>query len=82
LGYGFGMTCWRRLRDWNAAGVWHTRCMYPQHVHTGMGRCWSGAATGGWYADADVRGGFLCPITGLPRRAWKWLVMVATLARL
>ena len=21
LGYGSGMTCWRRLRDWNAAGV-------------------------------------------------------------
>ncbi|MBS2964978.1 transposase [Actinocrinis puniceicyclus] len=22
LGYGSGMTCWRRLRDWNAAGLW------------------------------------------------------------
>jgi transposase len=22
LGYGSGMTCWRRLRDWWAAGVW------------------------------------------------------------
>ena len=22
LGYGSGMTCWRRLRDWNASGVW------------------------------------------------------------
>jgi transposase len=22
LGYGSGMTCWRRLRDWTAAGVW------------------------------------------------------------
>lgn len=21
LGYGSGMTCWRRLRDWHAAGV-------------------------------------------------------------
>lgn len=21
-GYGSGMTCWRRLRDWNVAGVW------------------------------------------------------------
>jgi transposase len=21
LGYGSGMTCWRRLRDWNQAGV-------------------------------------------------------------
>ena len=23
LGWGSGMTCWRRLRDWHAAGVWH-----------------------------------------------------------
>ena len=22
LGYGSGMSCWRRLRDWQAAGVW------------------------------------------------------------
>jgi transposase len=23
LGCGSGMTCWRRLRDWNRADVWH-----------------------------------------------------------
>ncbi len=23
LGYGSGMTCWRRLRQWQANGVWH-----------------------------------------------------------
>src|SRR3954464_5761902 len=22
LGFGCGLTCWRRLRDWNNAGVW------------------------------------------------------------
>jgi len=22
MGYGSGMTCWRRLRDWQEAGVW------------------------------------------------------------
>jgi transposase len=22
LGFGSGMTCWRRLRDWQAMGVW------------------------------------------------------------
>jgi|SRR6187455_3455295 len=22
LGFGSGMTCWRRLRDWQTAGVW------------------------------------------------------------
>ena len=26
LGFGSGMTCWRRLREWNEAGVW-------QHLH-------------------------------------------------
>lgn len=24
MGCGCGMTCWRRLRDWHAAGVWRT----------------------------------------------------------
>lgn len=23
MGFGSGMTCWRRVRDWQAAGVWH-----------------------------------------------------------
>lgn len=23
MGFGSGMTCWRRLRDWHEAGVWH-----------------------------------------------------------
>ena len=23
MGCGSGMTCWRRLRDWHQAGVWH-----------------------------------------------------------
>jgi transposase len=23
MGCGSGMTCWRRLRDWQVAGVWH-----------------------------------------------------------
>lgn len=23
LGFGSGMTCWRRLREWQAAGTWH-----------------------------------------------------------
>jgi len=29
LGYGSGMTCWRRLRDWNTNGVW-------QRLHQAM----------------------------------------------
>src|SRR5512141_3470375 len=23
MGCGSGMTCWRRLRDWQKAGIWH-----------------------------------------------------------
>ena len=29
LGYGSGMTCWRRLRQWHAEGVW-------DHLHQAM----------------------------------------------
>lgn len=29
LGHGSGMTCWRRLREWQAAGVW-------QRLHLAM----------------------------------------------
>jgi transposase len=31
LGYGSGATCWKRLRDWQKAGVWR------QHVLVGKG---------------------------------------------
>ncbi|QTD95962.1 hypothetical protein S1361_01325 [Streptomyces cyanogenus] len=29
LGFGSGMTCWRRLRDWTEAGVWGNGSGYP-----------------------------------------------------
>jgi transposase len=44
LGYGPGMTCWRRLCDWTEAGVWIscTRCCWPSSMRpirsTGPGR--------------------------------------------
>jgi transposase len=28
LGFGSGVTCWRRLREWQAAGVWE--CLHEQ----------------------------------------------------
>ena len=44
MGCGCGMTCWRRLRDWQAAGIWHqlhqvllTSCTTPTRS-TGRGR--------------------------------------------
>ena len=34
LGYGSGMTCWRRLRQWQAAGVWQRLHMAMlEHLH-------------------------------------------------
>lgn len=37
LGFGSGMTCWRRLRDWHQAGVWqrlhHTLLERLSHAH-------------------------------------------------
>ena len=35
MGCGCGMTCWRRLRDWQAAGVWeamHTLLLTKLHA--------------------------------------------------
>jgi transposase len=38
LGFGSGMTCWRRLRDWQAAGVWHRLHMLLLAELRGAGR--------------------------------------------
>ncbi len=38
MGCGCGMTCWRRLRDWNQAGVWqrlHETLLAELHEGTG-----------------------------------------------
>jgi transposase len=31
LGYGSGISCWRRLRAWQAAGVWDDVCAMLRH---------------------------------------------------
>ena len=41
MGCGSGMTCWRRLRDWQAAGVW-------QHLHEVLLARLQGAAQLDW----------------------------------
>ena len=38
LGFGSGMTCWRRLRDGQAAGVWHRLHMKLLDELRGAGR--------------------------------------------
>ena len=52
MGCGSGMTCWRRLRDWQAAGVWEKiRCVLLQRwktpgKSTGRGPSWTARPCG------------------------------------
>jgi transposase len=44
MGCGSGMTCWRRLRDWNAAGVWDKiHRMLLERLHNADKLDWSRA---------------------------------------
>lgn len=57
LGYGSGMTCWRRLRDWQQAGVWQRlHELLLAKLHAAGGIDWSRAAVDGSHVRA-VKGG-------------------------
>ena len=44
MGCGSGMTCWRRLRDWQAAGAWeHIRCRLLNELRAAGKIDWSRA---------------------------------------
>ncbi|GAA2857843.1 hypothetical protein GCM10010517_16250 [Streptosporangium fragile] len=44
LGFGSGMTCWRRLRDWQQAGVWdRLHQLLLAELHAGDQLDWSKA---------------------------------------
>ncbi|WP_225077679.1 IS5 family transposase [Streptomyces sp. CoT10] len=61
LGFGSGMTCWRRLRDWNDAGVWlrlHESLLADLHAAGALD--WSRAVIDGSHVRA-MKGG---PKTG------------------
>ncbi|WP_405956301.1 IS5 family transposase [Streptomyces phaeochromogenes] len=61
LGFGSGMTCWRRLRDWNDAGVWqrlHESLLAELHAAGALD--WSRAVIDGSHVRA-LKGG---PKTG------------------
>ncbi|MGW0886453.1 IS5 family transposase [Streptomyces sp. NPDC002671] len=61
LGFGSGMTCWRRLRDWNDAGVWqrlHEQLLAELHAAGALD--WSRAVIDGSHVRA-MKGG---PKTG------------------
>ncbi len=48
LGFGSGMTCWRRLRDWQADGV----CMRSSMSR--KGNCWDNAPTESLWGSLKV----------------------------
>ena len=61
-----GVTCWQRLRDWQAAGVWqqlHERLLAELHAGAGS-TCWQrrcggrGSAVGRFPVACDHTGGY------------------------
>ncbi len=57
LGFGSGMTCWRRLRDWHQAGVWqrlHESLLAELHAAGALD--WSKAVIDGSHVRA-LKGG-------------------------
>ena len=57
LGYGSGMTCWRRLRDWHQAGVWQRlHEVLLARLNAAGVIDWSRAAAGGSHVRA-LKGG-------------------------
>jgi transposase len=61
LGFGSGMTCWRRLRDWNEAGVW-------QQLHEVLLAELNAAAKLDW-SRAVVDSSHVCGLKGGSRQA-------------
>lgn len=57
LGFGSGMTCWRRLRDWHEAGVWdRLHHVLLTELHQAGKLDWSRAVIDGSHRQAR-RGG-------------------------
>lgn len=57
FGYGSGVTCWRRLRDWQAAGVWdalHQQLLVKLNAAGAID--WSRAAVDGSHVRALLGG--------------------------
>jgi transposase len=57
LGFGCGMTCWRRLQEWNAAGVWQRlHEILLAELHTAGRLDWSRTAVDSSHVRAARRG--------------------------
>jgi transposase len=59
MGCGSGMSCWRRLRDWQDAGIWqllHLSCWTGWRVtdrSTGRGPWWTEVRSGQFFGASD-----------------------------
>lgn len=60
LGFGSGMTCWRRLAEWTAAGVW------PRLHEVLLAKLRSAGALD--FSRAAVDGSHIRALKGAPRR--------------
>ncbi len=60
LGFGSGMTCWRRLRDWHQAGVW-------QQLHEALLAELNGAGALDW-SKAVIDSSRVRAVKGGPKR--------------
>src|SRR3569833_2287019 len=57
LGFGSGMTCWRRRRDWHEAGVWdRLHELLPAELHAADQLDWSKAVVDSSHVRA-MKGG-------------------------
>jgi transposase len=57
LGFGSGMTCWRRLAEWNAAGVWdRLHAVLLAELHAADKLDWSRAVIDSAHVRAARRG--------------------------
>ncbi|AYL33979.1 IS5/IS1182 family transposase (plasmid) [Streptomyces fungicidicus] len=62
LGFGSGMTCWRRLRDWNEAGVWQQlHEVLLAELNAAARLDWSRAVVDSSHVRAIKRGGLTGP---------------------
>jgi len=69
LGCGCGMTCWRRLRDWQAAGVWgKVHCMLLERLRAADRIDWSRAVADSASVRAVLGGRKRAPIPRIGRK--------------
>ena len=71
LGFGSGMTCWRRLRDWNETGMWQRlHEVLLAELNAASRLDWSRCVVDSSHVRALKRGEPHGPVAGRPGRGW------------